>query len=67
MLRGSQRRFLIVIRLHDQRSFAPNTSSRTPQCGILQLLWIISLDGGWTADPEGNKPGRDLGIRATTR
>jgi hypothetical protein len=25
------------------------------------LLCIISLKGGWTADPEGNKPGRDLG------
>jgi hypothetical protein len=25
------------------------------------LLCIISLNGGWTADPEGNKPGRDLG------
>jgi hypothetical protein len=24
-------------------------------------LCIISLNGGWTADPEGNKPGRDLG------
>ena len=27
----------------------------------LPLLCIISLNGGWTADPEGNKPGRDLG------
>jgi hypothetical protein len=25
------------------------------------LLCIISLNDGWTADPEGNKPGRDLG------
>jgi hypothetical protein len=25
------------------------------------LLCIISLNGGWTADPESNKPGRDLG------
>jgi len=22
---------------------------------------VISLNGGWTADPERNKPGRDLG------
>jgi thiamine pyrophosphate-dependent acetolactate synthase large subunit-like protein len=27
----------------------------------LPLLCIISLNGGWTADPERNKPGRDLG------
>jgi thiamine pyrophosphate-dependent acetolactate synthase large subunit-like protein len=27
----------------------------------LPSLCIISLNGGWTADPEGNKPGRDLG------
>jgi len=27
----------------------------------LPLLRIISLNGGWTADPERNKPGRDLG------
>ena len=25
------------------------------------MLCIISLNGGWTADPERNKPGRDLG------
>jgi thiamine pyrophosphate-dependent acetolactate synthase large subunit-like protein len=27
----------------------------------LPLLVIISLNGGWTADPERIKPGRDLG------
>ena len=27
----------------------------------LPLLCVISLNGGWTADPEGNKPGRYLG------
>ena len=27
----------------------------------LLLLCIISLNGGWTADSERNKPGRDLG------
>jgi acetolactate synthase-1/2/3 large subunit len=27
------------------------------------LLCVISLSGGWTADPEGNKPGRYLGYR----
>jgi acetolactate synthase-1/2/3 large subunit len=27
----------------------------------IPVLVVISLNGGWTADPEGNKPGRDLG------
>jgi thiamine pyrophosphate-dependent acetolactate synthase large subunit-like protein len=27
----------------------------------LPILVVISLNGGWTADPERNKPGRDLG------
>jgi hypothetical protein len=27
----------------------------------LPLLCVVSLNGGWTADPERNKPGRDLG------
>jgi hypothetical protein len=27
----------------------------------LPLLCVISLIGGWTGDPEHNKPGRDLG------
>jgi hypothetical protein len=27
----------------------------------LPLLCIISLNGGWTADPDHDKPGRDLG------
>jgi thiamine pyrophosphate-dependent acetolactate synthase large subunit-like protein len=27
----------------------------------LPLLCVISLNGGWTADPEHKKPGRDLG------
>ena len=25
------------------------------------MLVVISLNGGWTADPAGNKPGRNLG------
>jgi hypothetical protein len=28
---------------------------------ILPHLCVISLNGGWTTDPERNKPGRDLG------
>jgi thiamine pyrophosphate-dependent acetolactate synthase large subunit-like protein len=27
----------------------------------LPLLCIVSLNGGWTADPDGTKPGRYLG------
>jgi thiamine pyrophosphate-dependent acetolactate synthase large subunit-like protein len=27
----------------------------------LPLFCVISLNGGWTADPQRNKPGRDLG------
>ena len=27
----------------------------------LPILVVISLNGGWTADPEQKKPGRDLG------
>jgi acetolactate synthase-1/2/3 large subunit len=27
----------------------------------LPVLVVISLNGGWTADPEKKKPGRDLG------
>ncbi len=27
----------------------------------IPLLLVVSLNGGWTADPDGTKPGRDLG------
>jgi len=27
----------------------------------INVLEVISLNGGWTADPDGTKPGRDLG------
>jgi thiamine pyrophosphate-dependent acetolactate synthase large subunit-like protein len=27
----------------------------------LPILIVISLNGGWTGDPQGNKPGRNLG------
>src|SRR5437773_1595827 len=27
----------------------------------LPILVVVSLNGGWTADPQGNKPGRNLG------
>jgi hypothetical protein len=25
------------------------------------ILVVVSLNGGWTADPQNNKPGRNLG------
>jgi hypothetical protein len=30
------------------------------------IVYVISLNGGWTADPEHNKPGRDLGYTPAT-
>jgi thiamine pyrophosphate-dependent acetolactate synthase large subunit-like protein len=27
----------------------------------IPILVVVSLNGGWTADPERNKPGRNLG------
>jgi thiamine pyrophosphate-dependent acetolactate synthase large subunit-like protein len=36
--------------------------SSKPRCGTnCPLLCVISLNGGWTADPERNKLGCDLG------
>ncbi len=36
--------------------------SSTPRCGTsCRSSCVISLNGGWTADPQRNKPGRDLG------
>ena len=36
--------------------------SSTPRSATnCRCLCVISLNGGWTADPERNKPGRDLG------
>jgi thiamine pyrophosphate-dependent acetolactate synthase large subunit-like protein len=28
----------------------------------IPVVTVISLNGGWTSDPEGVKPGRDLGF-----
>src|SRR5690606_16563516 len=51
-----------VVVLHGDGSFGLNgmeldTSIRHK----LPVLVVISLNGGWTADPDGRKPGRDLG------
>jgi thiamine pyrophosphate-dependent acetolactate synthase large subunit-like protein len=51
-----------VICLHGDGSFGQNAMELdTAVRHNLPLLCVISLNGGWTADPEHNKPGRDLG------
>jgi thiamine pyrophosphate-dependent acetolactate synthase large subunit-like protein len=51
-----------VICLHGDGSFGQNAMELdTAVRHKLPLLCVISLNGGWTADPEHNKPGRDLG------
>ena len=52
----------LVICLHGDGSFGQNAMELdTAVRHKLPLLCVISLNGGWTADPEGNKPGRYLG------
>jgi thiamine pyrophosphate-dependent acetolactate synthase large subunit-like protein len=51
-----------VICLHGDGSFGQNAMELdTAVRHKLPLLCVVSLNGGWTADPERNKPGRDLG------
>ena len=51
-----------VVCLHGDGSFGQNAMELdTTVRHKLPLLCIISLNGDWTADPERNKPGRDLG------
>ena len=51
-----------VICLHGDGSFGQNAMELdTAVRHKLPLLCVISLNGGWTADPDHNKPGRDLG------
>jgi len=51
-----------VICLHGDGSFGQNAMELdTAVRHKLPLLVVISLNGGWTADPQRNKPGRDLG------
>jgi thiamine pyrophosphate-dependent acetolactate synthase large subunit-like protein len=51
-----------MICLHGDGSFGQNAMELdTAVRHKLTLLCVISLNGGWTADPERNKPGRDLG------
>jgi len=51
-----------VIVVHGDGSFGLNAMELdTAVRHRIPLLVVISLNGGWTADPEGVKPGRDLG------
>lgn len=51
-----------VVVLHGDGSFGLNAMELdTAVRHNLPLLVVISLNGGWTADPEKVKPGRDLG------
>jgi thiamine pyrophosphate-dependent acetolactate synthase large subunit-like protein len=51
-----------VVVLHGDGSFGLNAMEiDTAVRHGLPLLVVISLNGGWTADPEKTKPGRDLG------
>src|SRR3954466_7626578 len=51
-----------VICVHGDGSFGLNAMELdTAVRHKLPLLVVISLNGGWTADPDRNKPGRDLG------
>ena len=51
-----------VICVHGDGSFGLNAMELdTAVRHKIPILCIISLNGGWTADPDGSKPGRDLG------
>jgi thiamine pyrophosphate-dependent acetolactate synthase large subunit-like protein len=51
-----------VVCLHGDGSFGLNAMELdTAVRHKLPLLVVISLNGGWTADPQRNKPGRELG------
>jgi len=51
-----------VIVLHGDGSFGLNAMELdTAVRHKLPILVVISLNGGWTADPDGKKPGRQLG------
>jgi thiamine pyrophosphate-dependent acetolactate synthase large subunit-like protein len=51
-----------VVVLHGDGSFGLNAMELdTAIRHKLPVLVVISLNGGWTADPEQNKPGRNLG------
>jgi len=51
-----------VIVVHGDGSFGMNAMELdTAVRHKIPVLVVISLNGGWTADPKGEKPGRNLG------
>jgi acetolactate synthase-1/2/3 large subunit len=51
-----------VLVLHGDGSFGLNAMELdTAVRWNLPVVTVVSLNGGWTADPQGDKPGRDLG------
>jgi thiamine pyrophosphate-dependent acetolactate synthase large subunit-like protein len=51
-----------VIVMHGDGSFGLNAMELdTAVRHKIPVLVIVSLNGGWTADPDKNKPGRNLG------
>lgn len=51
-----------VVCVHGDGSFGLNAMELdTAVRHKIPILCVISLNGGWTADPDRNKPGRDLG------
>ena len=51
-----------VLVLHGDGSFGLNGMELdTAVRHRIDVVCVISLNGGWTADPQGTKPGRDLG------
>jgi thiamine pyrophosphate-dependent acetolactate synthase large subunit-like protein len=54
-----------VLVLHGDGSFGLNAMELdTAVRHKLPVVTVISLNGGWTADPNGDKPGRELGYTA---
>ena len=54
-----------VLVLHGDGSFGLNAMELdTAARHKIPVVTAISLNGGWTADPQGTKPGRDLGYTA---
>jgi thiamine pyrophosphate-dependent acetolactate synthase large subunit-like protein len=54
-----------VLVLHGDGSFGLNAMELdTAARHNIPVVTVISLNGGWTADPQRNKPGRDLGYTA---
>ena len=48
--------------LHGDGSFGLNAMELDTAVRFkMPVVTVISLNGGWTADPTSNKPGRDLG------